>query len=149
MTELHSQFIVTIMMAFVAPKKCERSRSIACLYPVYHSQSLVLVRGKLYTSRNVTCSEANTANPDMRVPSVLVAPSVPACQSMHPTTELTVCNVRCHDRDTTTSHCANTADSVHGGSYDSSVSEPFCCLQAETSPSCMKRASGCLRTQPD
>ena len=74
MTELHSRFVVTIMMPLVAQKMCEQSRTTAFVYPVYPSQYQVLVRGKLCSSCNVTCSEADPAIPDMCLPSVLVAP---------------------------------------------------------------------------
>ena len=113
--------------------------STAFLYPIYHSQYLVRVHGIIYSLCNVTCSEANPAIHDLRVPSVLVAPSAPsapACQSEHPTTEVTVCNVRCHDQDATTSNCAATAYSVHGGSYDPSISELFNAVYGLTQSPC-------------
>ena len=88
--------------------------------PAGSMQYLVLVRGKIYSSCNVTFSEAAPAVPDVRVPSVVFASSVHST-AMHPTANLSISNVHSHNSETTTSHCATTADSV--ASYDLSLSE--------------------------
>lgn len=67
-------------------------------------------------------SETNPATLDVRVPGILRASFVPACPSVHHTTELTVCNVQCHNSDFATSHYATTSDSVDEGLCVSSIS---------------------------